>query len=147
MAVAGAALAPTVAAAPPKDLVTGGGITSVGTHMGFVAHSDANGANPGGHVTLKNHPLETERKGVVVCLRVEGNRAVIGIELRNSNQYPSSDPFRTFVVEDNGNPSTGVPDQIREISTGAVRPDCSDPAEVIPPTFQLRNGNIVVRNA
>ena len=144
---AGAALSPAVAAAPPKDLVTGGGITALGTHMGFVAQSEADSTDPRGHVTLKNHEAETERKGVVVCLRVDGNRAVIGIELRNSNQYPSPEPYREILVQDNGNPSSGVPDQVKQLSVGFTQPDCSTQGSFAPGDFPIRNGNIVVRDA
>jgi hypothetical protein len=138
---AAAGAAPGNGNGPKKDSVTGGGKSAVDTQFGFAAHSGPNGENPHGHATLKNKGAVTERKGHVVCLRVEGNRAIFGIRLQKPD--PSNpNPFREFVVQDNGNPSSGTPDLLQEASDSATPPDCDS----VPPLLGLpiKSGNINV---
>jgi hypothetical protein len=94
---------------PPQDLVTGGGISDIGTSLGFNAHSGPLGEDPRGHVTLKNKGLEdavSDRKGKVVCLRVQGNRAIVGFEDQDADGNPV---YREIFAEDNGEPRGGQP--------------------------------------
>ena len=135
---------------PPKDFAVGGGITAIGTHMGFSAHSGPGGEDPSGHATLKNRDPAfsniAERKGHVVCLNVAGNRAVFGIEIDNPD--PGELPFRTFLVQDNGRPRNGQPvDTIRGGGPeGTVtRPTCETVPQMIDPAI-LRHGNITVHD-
>ena len=106
---------------PRHDFATGGGITGVETRFGFAAHQGPNG--PNGHATFKNFvsPLTADRRGPVVCLSVQGNRAVFGVEDRESN--PNGTIFREFFVEDNGEPQAGQPvDRITQVTVSQTRP-------------------------
>lgn len=145
LAASGLALAAPVQAANSYEVVTGGGITSfmTGTSFGFTAHNGPHG--PSGHATLKNKNLAPElqeRKGHVYCLRVEGNRAIFGIEDRNDDGTTTR---RQFFVEDNGNPSKG---QSVDRIGGADDPNCeADPRTYTPTGLVISNGNIQVRDA
>ena len=133
----------TAYADPPQDFVTGGGISAVETRFGFTAHSSPTGANPRGHATFTN--AGTQRKGAVTCLNVVGNAATFGIEDRNEQ---GERVFRLFFVRDNGEPSGGVPDELREVTGLAGSPvplPCPDPSGLN--GLPLQAGNIQVYDA
>ncbi len=147
-AIAGLALAaPATLADPPRDWVTGGGISAVDTRFGFTAHSNPSGGDAFGHATFKNFlGANSDRSGHVTCLRVSGNAAVFGIEDRNDD---GTTLFRQFFIRDNGEPSPGgvAVDELREVGSGSPVPlSCSDPAQQGPGLI-LQEGNIEVRDA
>jgi hypothetical protein len=152
--LAAAAAAPATAQAthspsengPPKDFVTGGGITGIETRFGFTAHSGPAGERPSGHATFKNRAgvIEEERKGHVTCLRVSGNRAVFGIEDRTPS---GGTQFRQFFVQDNGEPQNGMPvDLLNEVGRPTSAPRaCEDPR--LQMGGPIRQGNLQVHDA
>jgi hypothetical protein len=138
----------SIAVASPGDQLTGGGISSAGTHIGFTAHDGPNG--PSGHATLKNKtvaPPSAERKGHVVCIQVSGNQAVFGIQ--DVNEVTGDTLYREFAVEDNGNPKKGQPvDDLVEVGTDTTAPpsDCRANPQPVADNFRLLHGNIEVRD-
>jgi hypothetical protein len=102
----------------------------------FVAdvHSDPTGGNPVGEVTANQGPRLGSETAHVACLRVNGNRATIGV------QFPSAgDGF--FFFEDN---PTGQ-DRFKPaaLAAGQSVTDCP----MGPATLDPMNGNISVHDA
>jgi hypothetical protein len=93
-----------------------GGFRGVGglNNVGFSAHSDANGANPFGHLSQTIPPSAQFPQGRkdrfrVTCLAVTGNHAAIGLmptDARTAQNFPTG---RVLVVVDNGHPVAGHP--------------------------------------
>ena len=104
---ASAVFASVVNAGPPRDGVTGGGISPVGTHIGLAAHAGPNGAN--GHVVLKNTGATPgEMQGHVTCINVVGNRATIVFQVdKATGNVATVGQYRKLQIEDNGNPAGG----------------------------------------
>jgi hypothetical protein len=118
--------------------------------VGFSAYSDANGANPQGHVS-HFAPKFGEAKGPVTCLHVSGNEAFILFE--NTKDFPGSPAGTLFAehVVDNGNPASGPPDLIRGYPNASTSPalilnpaTCFIP--LLPPVPNVQ-GNFVVHDA
>jgi hypothetical protein len=130
----------STAAASPGDQVTGGGISSFGTTFGFTAHDGPNG--PSGHATFKNKsqaPPQADRKGHVICLTVDGNRAVFAVE--EFNEATQTTGIKQFFVEDNGTGGSSSPkDQLTE----TIYDGCDDADDRT--AFPITNGNIEVRD-
>lgn len=131
----------STAAASPGDQVTGGGISSFGTTFGFTAHEGPNG--PSGHATFKNKtqaPPQADRKGHVICLKLDGNRAVFAVE--DPDERPDGGVLiKQFFVEDNGTGGNSTPkDQLTE----TVYDGCDDADDRM--AFPITNGNIEVRD-
>jgi hypothetical protein len=143
---------------PAKDFAVGGGqhddlagmcsnSDNTCNNEGFAAHSDADGANPQGHVS-STIPNVGELKGPVTCLHVVGNRAFI--LFTNMKDFPGSPPGTPVALDvvDNGNPASGAPpDMIRNYpdATTLLNPlTCF--VSPLPPVPLVR-GNIVVHDA
>jgi hypothetical protein len=114
-----------------------GGFTTMvtGQHVAFAAQS--NPKKPGtyaGHV-VQEFIDGTSNSGPVTCLSVSGNFAVISFAVKNGQG-----PYRTFVVEDNGEPTMQMSmDTYRDcgLSNGDCSGNCPAPENVL-------RGNIVV---
>jgi hypothetical protein len=142
-------LASPAAAATPKEALTGGGISHIGTTFGFTASDGPKG--PTGHAVFKNtvDPTPREgRKGEVYCLNVDGNQATFGVIDENKNGAPVK---REFFVQDNGNPGRK---RDSDLLTEIVTSNCKTPPSAILSglddatiaSFEIQNGNIVVRD-
>jgi hypothetical protein len=92
------ASSPATAQVPTEDSVTGvSSPPEAGSYFRFDAHSGPSGENPTGSVDLIATP---SFPGDVVCLRVSGNRATIGVSV------PSLGFLVHFWVEDNDGPGS-----------------------------------------
>jgi len=106
--------APSLAGSKGDSAV--GGFQGVGgvNNVAFSAQSDANGANPSGHLTQtipSNDPTIPQRldRFDVTCLAVTGNHAAIGLTPRDATTAAKFPDGRTLVVIDNGPPVGGQP--------------------------------------
>ena len=136
------------------DFADGGGISAVGTRFGFNAHNTPTGTDPFGHAVFHSTTLSgplMDRRGHVVCLNVQGNRAIFGVEDEQPNGMIQ---FLEFLVEDEGEPVNGqAVDRLTALApvpprTTAQRPP-SNCRNVFPPPntgFVLREGNITVHD-
>src|SRR5580765_7291679 len=79
-------------------------------NVDFSAHSDANGANPYGHlnqtITANKGTARSDRFDVT-CLGVQGNFAKIGLTASNATTAANFPSGRVLVVVDNGTPVGG----------------------------------------
>jgi hypothetical protein len=138
----GLALASNAAAAPGNQ-ITGGGISSFGTTFGFTAHDRGDGG-VSGHATFKNKAEvapQADRKGHVVCLTVDNNRAVFAV--RDPNEAnPGTFLIKQYYVEDNGTGGSpkGTKDRLTEVNPNNCQ-FAADNAFALP----ISNGNIEVR--
>lgn len=133
----------STAASPPRDFTTGGGITSIGTSMGYSAHQSPTGGATG-HATFKNKEIDSIRQGPVVCITAVGKRAFFTI--RNQQQATAPGALVSFVVEDNGEPTNGEPvDEIRQ--SNPPNPNCPPSRTALDPGLKLTRGNITVNDA
>jgi len=100
----------------PGDFVVGGGENNPPepapvNHFAVNGHSDSDGSNPFGEA----HFIDTVNKpvrrfnGEVVCVNVNGNRATIVFQFRNTLNQPAplQDGWDIMFVEDNGDPVGG----------------------------------------
>jgi hypothetical protein len=90
-----------------------GGLRGVGgvNAIAFDAHSDANGANPYGHLSQtipagKPGAPQRQDRFNVTCLAVDGNHAAIGLTPSDSATAARFPSGRVLIVIDNGNPSS-----------------------------------------
>jgi hypothetical protein len=132
--------AAATAPVPPQDFVVGGGEVGIFHEISINARSDPMGGDPSGavsfvvEVSLGGPVVRLRFEGLVMCLAVEGNRAVIRF-------LSFLGPIKVVVV-DNG--STGSPaDDFGAIPFAAT--DCSDDTGVGLSPLSLRD--IVVRDA
>jgi hypothetical protein len=131
------------ASAGNGDKATGGGQILVGSNAGSTIAFTAQGTTSAakGQVqfidrTAGKGQSQVKFHGVVDCIEVIGNFAVIGGETRNGT------PF-TLRVEDNGEPNQGA-DMIQfETDSEFI---CGDQEEDDPPEFSLGRGNAQVRD-
>ena len=91
-----------------------GGFQGVGgvNNVAFSAQSDANGANPSGHLSQtipSNDPTIPQRldRFDVTCLVVAGNHAWIGLTPKDATTMAKFPNGRTLAVIDNGPPVGG----------------------------------------
>jgi hypothetical protein len=118
-AVFGVAGTSDAAAAQPKDSVVGAGTTRGNPGFGDYLHftvsvrSGPNGENPDGNIVYRfldasGYPGGKPRSADIVCLRVEGNAAVVIAEWKKGDR-PLGDayPYLALVVLDNGSPGGG----------------------------------------
>lgn len=63
-----------------------------------------------GEVEVINRDQGERLHGTVICLRVEGNEALVVLQCDNQSDYPGSIGF--FAVRDNGEGKAAEPDQI-----------------------------------
>jgi hypothetical protein len=106
--------APSLAGSKGDSAV--GGFQGVGgvNNVAFSAQSEANGANPSGHLTQtipSNDPTIPQRldRFDVTCLTVTGNHAAIGLTPSDATTAAKFPDGRTLVVIDNGPPVGGQP--------------------------------------
>jgi hypothetical protein len=125
---------------PPRDFVVGGGEAGIFEEISIDASSDSLGGDPSGEVSfvvevsLGGPVVRLRFEGPVMCLAVEGNRAVIRF-------LSFLGPIKVVVV-DNG-PNGSPADEFGAIPFAAT--DCSDDAGVGVSPLSL--GDIVVRDA
>jgi hypothetical protein len=118
-----------------------------GTVFNFAATSDPLGGSPGGQVELLffgEFSVATVA-GPVSCLRVEGNRATIGVEVERTTFPSSPEGFVVSVVD--GGPAGSLLDTIVSVGTSAAPTSC---ALTIPDSFRrsaVTEGDIVVHDA
>lgn len=74
------------------------------------ALSDANGADPRGHLTVDGAPPIIPYRGRVTCLIVVGNQATVGIEIVKSDDPAQEGRGQLWSLFD-GN-GAGIPDRI-----------------------------------
>ena len=125
-----------------------GGFRGVGgvNNVDVSAHSDANGANPYGHLnqTITESKGGTARKDRfdVTCLAVNGNFAKIGLTASDATTAANFPNGRVLVVEDNGPPVGGQPADTYGYYTGTN--DCTLP--LAPASNLPESGNISVND-
>jgi hypothetical protein len=141
-------------AAPKKDKVTGHGINAAVNNPAefhINAESGPLGEDPHGTVRFKTIENKAEQKGPVRCLRVDGNRAVIGVEWNKLKNQDNGTNKGAFVfVEDNGKADKDDPlsDQmmtvgIRQIDTIPGENDCPAPEDIADRTIQKGDLKVV----
>lgn len=113
------------------------------------AISDANGANPRGHLWYEAGApsFMVEVAGEVTCLRVVGNLATVGMRIERSKLpgFPGEGNGFLFIVQDFGEPGDGIPpDSHLDIPTAVPPTSCPSPVIF---TFGHRSGNYVVHDA
>ena len=120
---------------------------------GFRAASDASGAHPRGTVEYgQGERLGLEgQTGPVTCLRVEGNRASIGVEFNMPRFRPLPARAALIVVEDNG-PVEADRFAVHDLPPGTAPTNCPSPAGVaLGPAFgyspALTDAGVVVTDA
>ena len=146
VAVAGLAafaLSSTPASAGNGDKVTGGGQILVGSNAGSTIAFTAQGTTTSakGQVQFIDRSAgkgqnQVKFHGVVDCVEVTGNFAVVGGVTRSGDDF-------TLRVEDNGEPNRGA-DLIQFDRNGDFQ--CGDGDEDDPPEFSLGRGNAQVRD-
>lgn len=140
---------------PGHDFAVGGGRhlnfgTGPGfTNEGFAAQSGPSGEDPKGHVSFNSSdPGSGKAQGHVTCLNVVGNEAfILWTQEKAGEPVPEGTVILLHVV-DNGRPSDGVPDLIRNSFDPFIFPatperPCGTP--VLPPVL-LEQGNITVHD-
>lgn len=144
------------ATAPRDDLVSGTGQGVFWTGFGpfaSQAHVNAKGdaTDAHGHTWARffDTPLgDVLIKGAVHCLNVEGNQAIIGTIVEESNTTlvpPGTAVFRKVI--DNGQGSNDPPDQTGTISLFPPPPTCPPPsAFAFIETGPVEQGNYVVKD-
>ena len=142
-ALAAFAISSVSATAGNGDKATGGGQILVGSNAGSTIAFTAQGTTEAakGQVqfidrTVGKGQSQIKYHGVVDCIEVIGNFAVIGGETRNGT------PF-TLRVEDNGEPNQGL-DMIQFETNSEFM--CGDEEEDDPPEMSLGRGNAKVRD-
>ena len=120
--------------APGQDSVVGSGVGNVPQlpiPFDIDAHSGPSGENPTGTVRFVSEPFGVRIEGSVTCLRVSGNRAVIGITAAGT-------PLFVDVTD-------GTPDLIGVVFPGVAGP-CPAPG-IQPSAPPILSGDIVVTDA
>jgi hypothetical protein len=135
-------------ATPPNDFAVGGGKhtdpanPNVAIQFAFSAQSGPLGEDPKGQIQLDFDGNKV--KAEVICLVVQGNRAIITAV---SDELPGGIVVTEAV--DNGEPSDGTPDLLRNSFVEAIVPDPDNPGCFLPtlPPVPVTQGNIVVHDA
>ena len=129
-----AALAPAVAAqTPSEDSVAGAGVLNTGVTVTIDARSGPSGENPRG--TIAGVADLFRFSGVVACLHVDGNTAIVGA---NTDQGPA-----VFRFTDGSPDTTSVVVLTRPVELG----DCLAPFTGPSPGASFISGGIVVTDA
>ena len=112
------------------------------------AKSGPNGENPKGKVRFKTLSSGAITEGPVTCLRVQGDLAVIGVDVTKSTTTDPVKPKGLLVyVQDNGKPHKGqAVDEIRSVTifTDDVPTVC--PPVMDPDRMPLLKGDIKIRD-
>ncbi len=132
--------------AAQKDSAVGGfqGVGSV-NNVDVSAYSDANGANPYGHVNQTIAPSKGTARSDrfdVTCLEVNGNFAKIGLTASNATTAANFPDGRVLLIVDNGSPVHGQPADTYGYFNGTN--DCTLP--LTPASNLPANGNILVND-
>ena len=150
LAVAGVTLAVIVLVAPltvdaaagKHDFAVGGFQGNGDNNVGFSAQSDADGANPFGHLS-QTIPNVRKDRFRVTCLAVSGSEAALGLTPANAQTAQNFPNGRVLAVRDNGNPTNGQPvDEYGYYAASAA--DCAN--FVSGAVFLPVNGNILVHD-
>ena len=158
-AVFGVAGTSEAAAAPSKDSVVGAGTTrgnpGFGDYLHFTAsvRSGPNGESPDGNIVYRfpdgsGSPGGKPRSADIVCLKVEGNAAVVIAEWKKGDRpFGDAYPYLALVVRDNGSPGGGGGVDLGFASATSV-PNCGQIwGWVDLYSVPLVTGNVVVRDA
>ena len=108
-------------------------------NVGFSAMSDADGANPFGHLS-QTIPHVRKDRFRVTCLAVSGNEAAIGLtptDAQTAQNYPNG---RVLAVRDNGNPANGQSVDEYAYFIGSIAADCAN--YVSGASFVPANGDV-----
>jgi hypothetical protein len=151
LAVAGLTVAAVVliapltvdAAAGKHDFAVGGFQGTGDNNVGFSAQSDADGANPFGHLS-QTIPQVRKDRFRVTCLAVSGNEAAIGLTPANAQTAQNYPTGRVLAVRDNGNPTSGQPVDEYAYILGTSAANCAN--YVGSAAFVPVNGNILVHD-
>ena len=128
------------------DSAVGGfrGVDGV-NNVDFSAHSDANGANPYGHlnqtITASKGTARSDRFDVT-CLEVQGTFAKVGLTASNATTAANFPSGRVLVVVDNGTPVGGQSADTYGYYNGTN--DCTLP--LTPASNLPASGNILVQD-
>jgi hypothetical protein len=161
VALGGALLAPSVAAAN-GDYAVGGG-TNGFFQLGLSAHSGPSGEDPGGFVSARSRPngdfpvtgefpVPFRFGGHVTCLTVDGSRASIKYRFDHDADPTMKDGGIQIFVEDNGPPQNGhnVDRTAFELPMNQAEFELTDPSLCGNPNVAAytpsETGNIIVHN-
>lgn len=111
------------------------------------AHNGPRGASGQFTSISADHPTLTFTADVT-CLRVDGNRAVIGAMIRQSPFSANEGTMVFAAVEDNGRPSDPIPDQIGAYFVGIPPGEetCDSATVLYGSLAPVTSGNIVVND-
>lgn len=155
------ALDPASNSNDPGSFVVGGGRyfapgTSCAINFGMSGHVDKNGVAHGTQTATESNSTQEcggqgHIKANVTCVAVNGNLAEIrGNIMEQSGSlgpqfFPPGDTVMVTDVQDNGNPSSGVPDRIQQgVAPAGSENACA--ANVASPAFTVDRGNVTVHN-
>jgi hypothetical protein len=153
LVIAGALAFPaaTGAQTPAQDFGVGSGTTPSGNSFDFTATSDPGGGSPTGTASWELFGT-IHFEGTVSCLAVDGNRAVVGIDV-DTTASPPGFQFQGFflTVVDGGSAGSGLDSFDASptfyTSVGNIVPtDCSVPVSPFFPE-RVTTGDIVVHDA
>lgn len=129
----------------PINFAVNGHVDSTGAHGTQTATETS---APGG---IPGCPGEGHIKADVTCVAVDGNRAEVRGDIMEQSGslgpefFPPGDTVLVTDVIDNGDPSTGIPDQIvQQVDAAGTEQSCD--ASVQGFYFPVDNGNITVHD-
>jgi len=138
-------------AAGPYESVTGAIkrthlTTGPDVHFVVSAHDGPNGAFGTYHATHGQGKSRLEYDARVVCLRVDGNLASVGVQVTSSELalWPVG-TYHTIRVIDNGNPASGAPSDVMSPSASQATPVTCDSTRSFTQTTQI-TGNVLVKD-
>jgi hypothetical protein len=150
LAVSGVGMA-AAADGGPSDSVSGaikrtGVRDDLERHFVVSAHDGPNGATGTYHATYGKGKSRTEYSGRVTCVRVEGNKAIVGIVVTSSTRPDAVVGSGEIIrVIDNGNPNDGAPVDVVSPGVYSATPpqECPKPTGDVTPTY---SGNMLVKD-
>ena len=135
------AAAPAPAPALAQDSVVGSGTATTGTlsfDFAFDAASGPAGESPGGTATFGSST------GVVTCLSVAGNTAVVGVDNEVIPHFPVDS---LYVLVDGGPAGAGDTITTYFLQAPPTPSTCSPPSGTPPPPFAVTSGDIAIHDA
>lgn len=127
---------PASARAQSQDYTIGHFREPDGRKLDFTAHSDADGSNPFGNVTINFRPDQNVSEHfAVTCLVTLGNESVISGVISHVAPPTFSTPVAGVVVWSNDNDALGSPDTYDYVLTLAP-PPCLVPSPAFTPVLQ-----------
>jgi hypothetical protein len=130
-----------VAQAPGRDSVVGSGVVDTGASLvsfALDATSGPAGEDPGGTGSIAS------AGGVVTCLRVSGNTALIGVDNEVIPHFPVD---AIFSVVDGGPAGAGDTLAVQFLSAPPTPATCSFPAGITPTPMPVQSGDIAIHDA